>query len=147
MLDGPSVYLGKLLWPADLILSIPAGKSAKRVVQYLFPCCAHNARSAMESQAAWRGPLPACSFLSHPVSGARFSTCIRYYSYVADHFSTAGLGVITLVSAGARSAWALQLGATAGTRMPRAAGHPRHSDCRQCRITPTSKPCIEPLLS
>ena len=95
-------YLGKFFWPANLIFSIPAGRSANAVWgQYLFPawrrCC----------WAVWvwlpamvgRGPLPRAFFVITLFPALGFFNVYTVPLFVrGDHFQyLAGIGPIVLV--------------------------------------------------
>jgi tetratricopeptide (TPR) repeat protein len=98
-------YLGKLLWPAELIFIYPRWEVSQSVWwQYLFPAAALALLSA-----AWalrkktRTPLAALLLFGgtlFPVLGF-FNVYPFRYSFVADHFQyLAGLAIIVLLSAG-----------------------------------------------
>jgi tetratricopeptide (TPR) repeat protein len=98
-------YLGKLLWPADLIFIYPrwhVGQTAWW--QYVFPAAAILLLGAAWAlRRRWRGPLAGLLFFVgtlFPVLG--FCNVYPFiYSFVADHFQyLASLGVITLGAAG-----------------------------------------------
>ncbi len=105
-------YLGKLLWPADLIFIYPRWHiDPSDWRQYLYPAAAIGLLAA--AWAAWavrrrRGPLAALLYFVgtlFPVLG--FCNVYPFvYSFVANHFQyLASLGVITLVSAGITVLW------------------------------------------
>jgi len=97
-------YLGKLVWPAELIFIYPRWEiDASTLWQYLFPLAALGLLGA-----AWllrrrtRGPLAALAFFLAGIFPALgFVDVFPFrYSYVADHFQyLASLGVIALLSA------------------------------------------------
>jgi len=99
-------YLGKLLWPAELIFIYPRWTVSQRVwCQYLFPLAAMLLLLVLWGiRGRTRGPLAALLFFAgtlFPVLGF-FNVYPFRYSLVADHFQyLAGLGIITLLSAGA----------------------------------------------
>ena len=100
-------YLGKLVWPANLIFIYPRWQVSAAVWwQYLFPAAALLLLAGLWAlRRRWRGPLAAdcCFFVGtlFPVLGF-FNVYPFIYSFVADHFQyLASLGVITLASAGA----------------------------------------------
>ena len=99
-------YLGKLLWPTELIFIYPRWQVSQTVWwQYLFPAAALLLLAGCWAlRRRWRGPLAGLLFFVgtlFPVLG--FCNVFPFlYSFVADHFQyLASLGVITLVSAGA----------------------------------------------
>jgi protein O-mannosyl-transferase len=98
-------YLGKLLWPAELIFIYPRWEVSGAVVwQYLFPIAALVLLAVLWSlRRRWRGPLAAALFFGgtlFPVLG--FLNVYPFiYSYVADHYQyLASVGVISFVAAG-----------------------------------------------
>jgi Flp pilus assembly protein TadD len=98
-------YLGKLLWPADLIFIYPHWDVSQVVWwQFLFPAAALLVLAGLWAlRRRWRGPLAGFLFFVgtlFPVLG--FCNVYPFvFSFVADHFQyLASLGVITLVSAG-----------------------------------------------
>ncbi len=99
-------YLGKLLWPADLLFIYPRWQVSQAIWwQYLFPLAALSLLVALWAlRRRWRGPLAGLLYFSgtlFPVLGF-FNVFPFIYSFVADHFQyLASLGVITLASAGA----------------------------------------------
>jgi tetratricopeptide (TPR) repeat protein len=98
-------YLGKLLWPANLIFNYPHWNvDSSAGCQYLFPLGIAALMGGLLLVAHWRrGPLAAFLFFSgtlFPVMGFLNVFPFRY-SYVADHFQyLASLGPIILFSAG-----------------------------------------------
>ena len=97
-------YLGKLVWPADLLFVYPRWHVSQAVWwQYLFPAAALLLTVLLwVTRRRWRGPLAGWLFFVgtlFPVLG--FCNVYPFiYSYVADHFQyLASLGIITLVSA------------------------------------------------
>ena len=99
-------YLGKLFWPAGLVFIYPRWEVSGTVWwQYLFPAATLLLLAGLW---AWRrrnrGPLAALLFFVgtlFPALGFLNVYPFRY-SFVADHYQyLAGLGVITVVSAGA----------------------------------------------
>ncbi|HZP59162.1 MAG TPA: tetratricopeptide repeat protein [Opitutaceae bacterium] len=103
-------YLGKLLWPADLIFFYPRWKiSTGETGQYLFPL----ATLALVA-VAWsvrrknRAPLAAVLFFVgslFPTSGF-FNLYAFIYSFVADHWQyLPSIGILVLVAAGLTVAW------------------------------------------
>ncbi len=99
-------YLGKLLWPANLIFIYPRWQISQAVWwQYLFPLAALLLLIALWTlRRRWRGPLAGLLFFAgtlFPVLG--FCNVYPFlFSYVADHFQyLAGLGIIAPVAAGA----------------------------------------------
>jgi Flp pilus assembly protein TadD len=99
-------YLGKLLWPADLLFIYPRWHVSQAVWwQYLFSLAALAALAALWGlRRRWRAPLAGMLFFVgtlFPVLGF-FNVFPFIYSFVADHFQyLASLGIISLVSAGA----------------------------------------------
>jgi tetratricopeptide (TPR) repeat protein len=98
-------YLGKLLWPADLIFIYPHWTvNAAAAWSYAFPLAALAGLAAL-----WlyrrraRGPLAAALFFVgslFPALGFVNAYPFRY-SYVADHFQyLASLGIVALAAAG-----------------------------------------------
>jgi len=98
-------YLGKLLWPAELIFIYPRWNVSQAVWwQYLFPVGAVLLAAVLWSiRGRTRAPLAAVLFFGgtlFPVLGF-FNVYPFRYSLVADHFQyLAGLGMIALGSAG-----------------------------------------------
>jgi tetratricopeptide (TPR) repeat protein len=99
-------YLGKLLWPADLVFIYPRWKIDAAVGwQYVFPVSALALVIALWAlrNRIGRGPLAAVLFFGgtlFPVLGF-FNVYPFKFSFVADHFQyLASLGVITLGAAG-----------------------------------------------
>jgi len=103
-------YLGKLLWPAELIFIYPRWTVSQQVWwQYLFPLAAMVLLVLLWAiRGRTRGPLAALLFFAgtlFPVLGF-FNVYPFRYSLVADHFQyLASLGIITLLSAGAALLW------------------------------------------
>ena len=103
-------YLGKLLWPAELIFIYPRWTVSQQVWwQYLFPLAAVLLLVLLWAiRGRTRGPLAALLFFGgtlFPVLGF-FNVFPFRYSLVADHFQyLASLGIITLLSAGAALLW------------------------------------------
>ena len=99
-------YLGKLLWPSNLLFIYPRWQISQVIWwQYLFPLAALLLLIALWAlRRRWRGPLAGLLYFVgtlFPVLGF-FNVFPFIYSFVADHFQyLASLGVITLVSAGA----------------------------------------------
>jgi len=98
-------YLGKLLWPRELLFVYPRWQVSSAVWwQYLFPAAALLVLAGLwVLRRRWRGPLAGWLFFIgtlFPVLG--FCNVYPFlFSFVADHFQyLASLGVITLVSAG-----------------------------------------------
>jgi len=97
-------YLGKLLWPANLIFTYPRWQVSQAVWwQYLFPA---GFLAIVALLWRWRtrsrGPLAAVLFFAGTLVPALgfFNVYPFRYSFVADHFQyLASLGVITLVAA------------------------------------------------
>ncbi len=110
-------YLGKLVWPANLVFIYPRWEiDATEPWPYLFPLAAIALLIACW---AWRrrGPLAAVLFFGGSLFPALgFVNVFPFiYSFVADHFQyLPDLGFWTLVGAGA---------ALALTRLPRVAGY------------------------
>jgi len=98
-------YLGKLVWPVDLIFIYPRWQVSQAVWwQYLFPITA-----LLVSAGLWllsrrnRAPLAAWLFFVGTLFPALgfFNVYPFRYSFVADHFQyLAGIGPITLAAAG-----------------------------------------------
>jgi protein O-mannosyl-transferase len=99
-------YLGKLVWPAELIFIYPRWHVSQAIWwQYLFPLAALLLLGVLwRLRRRWRGPLAGLLFFVGtllPVLG--FCNVYPFiYSFVADHFQyLASLGIITLAAAGA----------------------------------------------
>ena len=98
-------YLGKLFWPAPLLLVYPRWTVSRTLWwQYLFPAALLLLLAvAWRLRRRWRGPLAGLLFFAgtlFPLLGF-FNAYLFIYTYVADHFQyLASLGIITLVSAG-----------------------------------------------
>ena len=98
-------YLGKLLWPADLVFSYPRWTIHQAGAwQYLFPLVALAALAMFWLiRGRTRAPLAAALYFGgtlFPVLGF-FNVYPFRYSFVADHFQyLASLGIVVLVSAG-----------------------------------------------
>ena len=98
-------YLGKLIWPLDLIFVYPRWRVSQAVWwQYLYPASTLFLLVVlMWLSRRWRAPLAAVLFFIvtlFPVLGFLNVYPFRY-SLVADHFQyLACLGIITLVAAG-----------------------------------------------
>jgi Flp pilus assembly protein TadD len=98
-------YLGKLLWPADLIFSYPRWKISTAVCwQYLYPAgVVLLAGGLWVLSRRWRGPLAAFLFFVGTLFPALgFLNVFPFkYSFVADHFQyLAGCGPIVAASMG-----------------------------------------------
>ncbi len=98
-------YLGKLVWPVDLIFIYPRWQVSQAVGwQYLFPITALLVSVGLWWLSRWnRGPLAAWLFFVgtlFPVLG--FINVYPFcFSFVADHFQyLASIGPITLAAAG-----------------------------------------------
>jgi protein O-mannosyl-transferase len=98
-------YLGKLLWPGELLFIYPRWQISQAVWwQYLFPLAAFLLVAALWAvRRRWRGPLAALLYFAgtlFPVLGF-FNVYPFLYSFVADHFQyLASLGIIAMASAG-----------------------------------------------
>ncbi len=108
-------YLGKLVWPANLMFFYPRWHvDPAEWWQYLFPLAALAALAGLCLLAPKRrGPLAGALIFTGTLFPALgfFNVYPFIYSYVADHFQyTASLGIIVPVAAGLASA------VTAGTR-------------------------------
>jgi tetratricopeptide (TPR) repeat protein len=102
-------YLGKLLWPANLMFFYPRWRVDSAVWwQYLFPLGALAALAGLCLLARKRrGPLAGALIFAGTLFPALgfFNVYPFIYSYVADHFQyTASLGIIVPVAAGLASA-------------------------------------------
>lgn len=98
-------YLGKLVWPVDLIFIYPRWHVSQMVWwQYLFPITSVLVSIALWSLSRWgRAPLAAWLFFVGTLFPALgfFNVYPFCYSFVADHFQyLASIGPITLVAAG-----------------------------------------------
>ena len=99
-------YLGKLVWPADLLFVYPRWHVSQAVWwQYLFPAAALLVLVLLwRLRRRWRGLLAGWLFFVgtlFPLLGF-CNVYLFIYTYVADHFQyLASLGIITLLSAGA----------------------------------------------
>jgi len=108
LLAGRAVwfYLGKLLWPADLIFIYPRWElNASAWWQYLPPAALLALLGCLWSlsRRGLRGPLASALFFAGSLAPALgfFNVYPFVYSYVADHFQyLACLGVIALAAAG-----------------------------------------------
>lgn len=104
-------YLGKLLWPADLIFIYPRWIVSQALWwQYLFPFATLILGSVLWMlRNHWRAPFAAFLYFTamlFPVMGF-FNVYPFRYSFVADHFQyLACIGPILLVTAGVDSALA-----------------------------------------
>ena len=99
-------YLGKLLWPSNLLFVYPRWQISQAIWwQYVYPLAALVVLIALWGmRRRWRGPLAGLLYFVgtlFPVLGF-FNVFPFIYSFVADHFQyLASLGMITLASAGA----------------------------------------------
>ena len=99
-------YLGKLIWPVNLMLIYPRWQiSSGAGWQYLFPVAVGILLALVWRLRRWsRGPVAGILFFVitlFPLLGFLNLNFFRY-SFVADHFQyLASLGIITLFSAGA----------------------------------------------
>ncbi len=105
-------YLGKLLWPANLIFIYPRWSiDASAAWQYLFPLGGVAALAWLaRRRRQHRGPLAAALFFIGTLFPALgFVNVYPFiFSFVADHFQyLASLGVFALVAAGAMTALTL----------------------------------------
>jgi tetratricopeptide (TPR) repeat protein len=98
-------YLGKLLWPADLMFIYPRWEMSQQVWwQYLFPIAAFSVAATFwslrkRSRAPLAGALLFVGML-FPALGF-FNVYPFVYSFVADHFQyLASIGIIVPVAAG-----------------------------------------------
>ena len=99
-------YVGKLLWPADLIFIYPRWNIDRSAWwQYMYPAAALAVLVALVALRGrlGRGPLVAALFFGGtlaPALGFFFDIYAFRYSFVADHFQyLASLGLITLAAA------------------------------------------------
>lgn len=96
-------YLGKLVWPADLVFIYPRWTPDPAVWwQWLFPLAAIGAFALLWRWRAHRGPLAAALFFAGTLfPGLGFINVFPFrYSFVADHFQyLAMLGPLAAVSA------------------------------------------------
>jgi len=102
-------YLGKLVWPADLMFFYPRWKvDSAQWWQYLFPLAALAALIGLCLLAPKRrGPLAGALIFAGTLFPALgfFNVYPFIYSFVADHFQyAASLGIIVPVAAGLASA-------------------------------------------
>jgi len=102
-------YLGKLLWPANLMFFYPRWRvDPAEWWQYLFPLAALAALAGLCLLARkHRGPLAGALIFAGTLFPALgfFNVYPFIYSYVADHFQyTASLGIIVPVASGLASA-------------------------------------------
>jgi tetratricopeptide (TPR) repeat protein len=98
-------YLGKLIWPVDLIFVYPRWQVSQTVWwQYLYPIAALMATAALRLLSRRnRAPLAAWLFFVGTLFPALgfFNVYPFRYSFVADHFQyLAGIGPITLAASG-----------------------------------------------
>jgi tetratricopeptide (TPR) repeat protein len=99
-------YLGKLLWPANLIFIYPRWEVSQGVLwQHIFPVAAvAMAIGLWALRKQWRGPLAALLFFVGTLFPALgFINVYPFrYSFVADHYQyLASIGVIVATAAGA----------------------------------------------
>ncbi len=96
-------YLGKLVWPADLIFIYPRWTiNATIAWQWLFPIAAVGVLAWLWRRRAQRGPLAAALFFAGTLfPGLGFVNVFPFrYSYVADHFQyLACLGFLAATAA------------------------------------------------
>jgi len=124
-------YLGKLLWPANLIFIYPRWEvSGAAFWQYAFPLAALAVLAALwRLRRRARGPLAAALFFTGSLFPAMgfFNAYPFRYSFVADHFQyLASLGVIALAASG--------LGGMIGDRNPGGAGRWRPTGWRNLLV-------------
>ncbi len=99
-------YLGKLVWPLDLVFFYPRWQVSRgECRQYLFPAATLLLLAvAWSLRGRWRAPLAALLFFIvnlFPVLGF-INVYFSKFSFVADHFQyLASMGIVTLFSAGA----------------------------------------------
>ncbi|HTT57026.1 MAG TPA: hypothetical protein VMF63_07955, partial [Opitutaceae bacterium] len=103
-------YLGKLVWPSDLVFIYPRWNvSAAAAWQYLAPAGVAAMLGALWSvRGRARGPLAAALFFGGTLFPALgfFNVYPFVYSYVADHFQyLASLGIIVLAAGAWGRAW------------------------------------------
>ncbi len=119
-------YLGKLVWPADLIFIYPRWIVSGAVAgQYLYPIGVMALLAALWLiRKRTRGPLAAVLFFLgslFPVSGL-FNLYAFIYSYVADHWQyLPSIGIITLAAGGWEN-WEKRK-EESGKRKPQAVGN------------------------
>jgi len=99
-------YLGKLVWPADLVFIYPRWQVSQAAWrQYLYPAAALAALAALWAlRRRWPGPLTGALFFVGTLFPALgfFDVYPFLFSFVADHFQyLASLGIIALAAAGA----------------------------------------------
>jgi protein O-mannosyl-transferase len=99
-------YLGKLVWPADLLFIYPRWHlDATAWGQYLYPAAALLWAAALWAlRRRWRGPLAGSLYFAGTLFPALgfFNVYPFLFSFVADHFQyLATLGIITVASSGA----------------------------------------------
>jgi Tfp pilus assembly protein PilF len=105
-------YVGKIIWPVDLIFIYPRWNVGQAVWwQYLFPFATLLCAGALWLvRKRWRAPLTAFLFFTatiFPVMGF-FNVYPFRFSFVADHFQyLACLGPIAIVAAGIESGFGL----------------------------------------
>lgn len=103
-------YLGKLLWPAELVFIYPRWTiDAASPAQWLFPLAALALLAGLwATRHRSRGPLAAVLFFGGslvPTSGF-FNVYAFLFSYVADHWQyLPSLGLVVLGAAGAARLW------------------------------------------
>jgi len=117
-------YLGKIVWPADLVFVYPRWSiDARAAGQYLYPAAAFAVLAALYAARRWsRGPLAAALlFVGALFPALGFINVYPFvFSYVADHFQyLAAAAVLPAIAAGLTLA-ADRLPAT-GVRASRAA--------------------------
>jgi tetratricopeptide (TPR) repeat protein len=118
-------YLGKLLWPANLVFIYPRWTVDAAVAgQWLFPLGVVVLLAGLWALRRWnRGPLAALLFFAgtlFPILGF-FNVYPFRFSFVADHWQyLASLGILAL-AAGGWARWAASGPESAASRVPAAA--------------------------
>ena len=106
-------YLGKVLWPANLVFIYPRWTvDARAGWQYLFPAAAAAALAALFALRGWmRGPLAAALLFAGTLFPALgFIDVYPFvYSYVADHFQSLAAAVAISAAAAALAIAAARL--------------------------------------
>jgi tetratricopeptide (TPR) repeat protein len=135
-------YLGKLLWPANLVFIYPRWEiSATNPWLYLFPLAALAVLAALwRLRRRTRGPLAATLLFGGALFPALgfFNAYPFRYSFVADHFQyLASLGVIALAAAGWSRVGPRSLGRAVPVAVLLALGALTWRQCRMYRDLPT----------
>ena len=98
-------YLGKLVWPADLVFIYPRWRVSQAALwQYLYPAAGLAALAVLwAARTRWPGPLTGALFFLGTLFPALgfFDVYPFLFSFVADHFQyLASLGIIAIAASG-----------------------------------------------